>query len=239
MSFYSSAEFYLHDVPPKVTANDLAAFLQRLSELPGIDAEAEMLACDVNWGDAITLDSRPFELETQVSELVSNVKSIPADFTLDDSVLAEVITALRAHGDRSIERAEISGDLTDDAAEKLSVPESDENDRPFSPYHWSLTLGPVQIGGLDDDRPVATVGLVSVSIHGDGYFFPWTFREWFEKNSDDELLQPLTHLCRETWPAEGGTPPEEIVNLRRDWEDYWPYDDLESPYGWYWGPHES
>ncbi|MEM6505665.1 MAG: hypothetical protein AAF711_09375 [Planctomycetota bacterium] len=265
MGFFSSAVFYRPATPPAVTAKGLAIFLEQLRQTD-IAKDSKLSSVQINWSDRISEKVRPFDLEASetdtthkqpwwkrlfiphrestVTTSISTIKSLDPDFS-HDSDFNSLIERLR-NTDQTIGRLYLSGSLTDEQYEWFQEPHPSGEEINFSPDSWSLTFGEVNLSrlngwDLDNGETISEVqiGMMSFSLDGYGYFYPWTFKEWVEKFTLAPGLQEVCDLCRQTWRIESVPPSDELVMLRRECEELWPYDNIHAPLDWAWGPEES
>jgi len=265
MSYFSNAVFYRPDVAPIVKSTEVGLFLKKLQDLEFV-SQSELAAAEINWGERVSEDVRPFYIEEDISSTIhrkpwwkrifghqpsieltttfSNIKPLEPDFTCNTS-FDELIDQLMAR-DQAIGRLLINGSLTEDQCEHFQSPHPSGEEINFRPDSWSLEFGQIKLSringwevegmGLLSDIEVAEMAF---SIGGYGYFYPWTFREWVERFTDDPELKQICELCRKTWPVEETIPSQELLKARRECEDLWPYEDIEGQLDWAWGPQEG
>jgi len=237
MSFFTSLMYYRPRKPPIVTANDLAMVVSRLADT-GKFAPSGLFGAKVKFGDAIDADDRDtvwYEPQDTGVILVGEIEwdiNSPALASADD-----VIAALSGNHD-SVYRALISlGTPTPDVLEPITRVGSPENTRDFLPYDLSLEIGPVAAGLLSTDKSVQ-VGWMSLSFSGSGYFYPWSLAEVVRRASSARSIKALADIVRAMWPVPTAVPEPEIVEIRRQIPDVWPYE-VDRPWDWYWGAHET
>lgn len=148
--------------------------------------------------------------------------------------------------DQTIGRLYLEARLTEEQYEffEESHPRGEEIN--FRPDCWSLEFSEIKLSRLNGwDLPNGEVisdvqtGMMSFSLAGYGYFYPWTMKEWVEKFTQATGLEEVCDLCRKTWPVKPEPPVNELVMLRRECDGLRPYDDLHTPLDWAWGPGES
>ena len=243
MGFFSNAVFYRPDTPPIVTPNELSAFLEKLLNT-GFAKHSKLSTADINWGDQISEDIRPFDLEEDNEGGWSTIKSIDPDFSYDGDFRG-LISELKTRK-QTIGRLFISGNFNKEQYEWFQSPHPSGEEINFRPDSWSLEFGEVRLGTLsgwelDNGEEISDlqIGMMSFAISGYGYFYPWEFKDWVEKFTISPCLQEVCELCRSTWPVDSAPPSEELVMLRRECDGLWPYDDIHAPIGWAWGPSET
>jgi hypothetical protein len=265
MGFFSSAVFYRPDTPPIVTANELADFLNQLRQTD-FAKESELSSVDINWGDQIAENVRPFDVEEdedntsqrrpwwkrlflrrsdkKFTTTVSTIRSLDPDFSYEGE-FDGLIEKLK-NSNKSIGRLFLSADFSEEQYDWFQAPHPSGEEINFRPDSWSLEFGEVKLHSLSGwdlsngkTLPEVQAGMMSFSLSGYGYFYPWTFREWIEKFTQAPGLQTVCDLCRNTWPLESQPPSNKLVMLRRECEGLWPYDDIHIPTDWAWGPSET
>jgi hypothetical protein len=83
------------------------------------------------------------------------------------------------------------------------------------------------------------MGWIAISVSGPGYLYPWTFRDVLNRLEGTPEIHRIMEMCRSFWPAPSLPPEPDIVELRRQVAELWPYDDFARSWDWYWGLHES
>lgn len=160
------------------------------------------------------------------------------DFELEVESFDELISRFNG-GSRSIQRAHVMfWGLNEEVASRLEALKSEENPNTFRPFHCSLAVSPIRLSSLAWDTSY-TVGYVSLDIFGDGYFWPESFKSWIIRCSAEPAVQAACEACKRVWPRENESPDEQIISIRKNVENFWPYDDLYTPNDWAWGPEES
>ncbi len=265
MGFYSEAVYYRPGEAPVVTAKEVGAFLQKLLQTDFIKA-SRLSSADINWGAKITSDVRPFFDEQPVNTTtyrqpwwkrlfrnkprpafttsITTLKSIDPDFSCDGDFDELIVKLLSQDG--NIGRLNIVGGLTEEQYQWFQGPHPSGEQLNFRPDSWSLQFGEIglhSITGWDltDGETISevVVGMMAFSIHGYGYFYPWEFRDWIEKFCIGTPIQEVCSLLRLTWPVTPAAPSADMVKIRRECTGLWPYDKLDAPLGWAWGPSES
>ncbi|XAM01017.1 hypothetical protein OT109_06440 [Phycisphaeraceae bacterium D3-23] len=257
MSYYTSAHFYRPGPSPVVRTPDVVDFLRQLSKCELLEG-SRLEACEINFAKSISekvpdfweevtskpkyrqpwwkraLSTKP-AIFTQATQVITNTP----DFEYKGPSLFEAITALTQH-DQSVGRLHIGGTINEKTGGFFDVEHPSGEPLNFCPSGWSLSFEPTMISMLQwDEIDGIQAGWGSFAIHGPGYFFPWTFREWVDRFTIDPKIQAICELCRKTWPVKSVVPDAELVEARRDYEDWWPYDNPSAPLKWSWGPEEG
>lgn len=261
MGHFSSAVFYRPGTPPAVKASEVAKFLQQLRQTQFVNQPT--LSADINWGDEISENAKPFQIEEDNSntihpktwwqtlfrrqpsiEPLTTIKRIDPDFSYGSSF--DRLIGKIENTSKTISRLHISGDLTDEQYNWFQVPHPSGKEINFRPDGWSLEFGEIELGILSgwnlsngDEISELRVGMMSFSLEGYGYFYPWEFKKWVEKFTKAPGLQEVCDLCRNTWPVKSVPPSNELVMLRRECEEFWPDKDIHAPVDWAWGPRET
>lgn len=265
MGFFSSAVFYRPDTPPIVSAKDVGRFLQELRQLD-FAPQTKLHSAEINWGERISEDVQPFYIEEDISSTthrkpwwkrllsrqpsievtttISQTKDLEPNFTCDtdfDELISQLMTT-----EQTVGRLYISGSLSADQYKWFRAPHPSGEQINFRPDTWALEFGEIKLGvlngwDLENGECISQlqIGMMSFELAGEGYFFPWEFKEWVEKFTNAPGLQEVCELCRKTWPIESVPPSDELVMLRRECEDLWPYTDVNAPLDWAWGPRET
>jgi hypothetical protein len=238
MSFYTALMFYRPRKPPIVTANDLATVMLLLAETGKLNANDQCRA-KVKFGESIDADNEEttrYEYTStpgimRVSEIEWDFKS-PAAESMD-----RVIKAL-SRNLSPIYRANIFlGSPTSDVLEPVTRVRSPQNTIDFLPCDLSLEFGPIMAGQLSTEEPVQ-VGWISLSLSGSGYLYPWTLAEALDRASTSISIKTFTDVVRNMWPVQSEDPEPQIVALRRQIPDVWPYA-ADRPWDWFWGAQET
>ncbi len=237
MSFYSSLKFYRPRKPPVVIANELATVIARIADT-GKLCSSGMYGVKVKFGDSIDSDDREtnwYEPQETGIILVGEI-----DWDIELRALSdgkEVVNALSGN-QKPIYRAHISlGTPMPDVLEPITRVDSPENEIDFVPSDLSLEIGPIIAGNMATEEPVQ-VGWISLNFSGYGYFYPWSLAETMLRANSSEPIKALTDIVRTTWPVPSAAPEQEIVEIRRQIPDVWPYE-VDRPWDWYWGAHET
>jgi hypothetical protein len=241
MSFFSSLVYYRPTAPPSVTGDDLARFLDLLAQ-SGAIAQEWLLSLDLKFGRRIDKDAKPATWLEPIKghPYTARYRDIKWDVDVkhDPGNVAMLLQHLRGEP-RSIYRAYIGlGSLADEAAESLRLPPSAENELTFCPDSLSVEVGPVQLCRLACEEP-AEVGWVEVRFSGNGYLYPYTLRDLIARAESSPAVRRVTDACRSFWPVEPLPPDAATIGLRKQMGKLWPYDDLDRPWDWYWGIHET
>ena len=152
--------------------------------------------------------------------------------------ILEFISALRTENRRIFRAFASLGALVDSAIEPITRSNSPENEYDFCPHTLSIEVGPIELHSLGCDAQ-ALVGWIGVSLSGDGYLFPWTFREVIGQLESTPEIQRITEACRAFWPVPLKPVEERIASMRKQIGVLWPYDDYDKPWDWYWGLQET
>lgn len=238
MSFYTDLIFYRPRPAPVVTADDLARFTSRLWDTETLTVTGPWYL-SVKFGKAIDQDDRGtmwFEEDRSGIEIPHEIEW---DVELQNPPdVAGIIGALSGD-DRRIYRAHLMlGQPTDGLLHPITREGSPENNVGFFPDTLGVEIGPIEIYNLSSDQPVHC-GWIGVSVSGDGYLFPWTFRDVVGRLEASPEVQRICEVCRSEWPVAPERPKRRIRSLRRQLGDLWPYDDENRPWDWYWGVAES
>lgn len=235
-----------------VTASELASFLEQLRQTD-FAKDSKLSSADINWGKRISAKVRPFDIEEDnesnpwwkrvfhprsvlgATSSISTINNLDADFSYEgefDGLLEKL-----KNSNHSIGRLFLSAYFSEDKYDWFQAPHPSGEANNFRPDSWSLEFGEVELHSLNGwDLPNGKVisevqaGMMSFSLSGYVYFYPWTFREWIEKFTHAPGLQAVCDLCRNTWPVESQSPSKTLVMLRRECEGLWPYDDIQAPH---------
>jgi hypothetical protein len=253
MSFYTTLHFYRPTPPPVVTGPALARFLLALSGTGLFERKgAEYLI--VKFGRSIDQDAKGTTVETQVVPGMYSVRSIEYDLKHDRISLADAVQVLSNH-DRPVYRASVNlGILRQDVIAALQTERPDDRNTNLCLWDSTIELGPIELGSISSERSFA-VGWMSVGFGDNGDLVPWTARDLTGRAMSLPQLEPLTRICRETFPVDpdyrgpgfrsGGTlrrllqRPLSRFKRRRLMGDLWPFVELDRPWDWYWGVAES
>ena len=191
------------------------------------------------FGDAIDQDHKPsIIVEESHHPGIYTMAEIDWDVNLSDNPTIEEMIDCLASDQRLIYRASISlGIPIDDVLEPITRVDSPENEIDFTPNSLSIAVGPIECFSLGSDP--LSVGWISLDLCGDGYLFPWTLRDVFERISASSVIRRLTDVCRSFWPVPAELPSPELVELRRQFHEVWPYDQFDKSLDWYWGLQET
>ncbi|WP_165068796.1 hypothetical protein [Paludisphaera rhizosphaerae] len=249
MSFQTSLLLYRPQPPRDLTAAKLAGFVREFAAL-GL-SEPDFLSFKIKFGKSVAQDSRPTAWDEPVPGTrgcISTWREI--EYDAEDSGipdLARLADALDALPAKPIYRAWVSlGDPTRPVYEALWREPSEENDQQLGfNLGWSLTAGPIECCEIASDGPFQ-IGWLAVSLSGQGYPYPWTYRDLIARAEAVPGVPALLDLCRRAWPLDpprfpllhlrdSSRAPRHIVQLRKSMGDLWPYDDLGEPWDWCWG----
>ena len=233
MGLAATLIFYRPRKPPVVSCRDLADFLQRFVDLRVLEnGGTRGGSFYLKYGDAIDLDDAdPMPIVPTTVEGVYTTNDIDWDVREISHPLRETIDVLSA-SDQGIYRAYLRlGGATPEITSPLHREACAENDVVFAPDSWSIQIMPLDSGQDGEFQ----VGWLAIGLEGNGYPFPWTLRDIVEKAERIDGIQQVMQLCRSTWPVDPESPDATIEDGRRAMGMYWPYDDLDRAWDWYWG----
>lgn len=220
-----------------MTVSDLGVFAQALQAADLLES-AEACSVKFKLGNAVDQD----EAGTSCHEELGAGMFLMAEYGWDVSESATSLAPLleKLQGDdRTIYRAYFDLGLASDAlSDPITRVNSPDNTVDFLPGSLSFSVGPVEIFDLGSDN-IGVVGWMDVSISGNGYLFPWTFRDVVDRLEASPEWQRLRSVCRELWPVGEGVPPLEIIEARKQLGRLWPYDTYDRKFDWYWGIFET
>ncbi len=241
MAFWTSVNLYNPmGRPPRVTTQTLAQFLRSFAALDV--AEARGVGVEVMLGDRIDVDRRDMYIEVNESKggvIFTRLKQRDCDLDVRADDFVGAAAALEGlsrpgGGPASIYRAHVRlGELTPDLQRRLHEP-SDQNQFTARPDGWSFDVGPIRAAVMDADR-ARMLGWMALSIHGQGYPWPRTHREFLEAVTSQPEVQAVQTLVRETWPIPSRRPgPRRRARRRMLQEEGLWFDQLEAPLRWSW-----
>jgi hypothetical protein len=219
-----------------ITGASLAEFLLSFEHLQ-VSKTPGSVSANVKFGKAIDTDEKPTVWEEPVNEYVSVTQSLQWDLEIKRESLGALASAIGKHN-KTIYRAFIQlGAVVSPICRSLTRMPSPENKLGLTLDSWSLEIGPIMSGSLESEQPFF-VGWISLSLSGNGYLFPWTFAELFQRATVNPAIQQVTELCKATWPVEAKRPDRRIQKFRQQMGELWPYAETDLPWDWYWGVSE-
>ena len=246
MSFRTTLSFYRPDLPPKMTGADLAGFVSAFAALELSDGPTwTRLGFQVRFGRSVNQDDKPTDWDepvlegpegggiyiTQLIDYDAEARDLPS---LVD--LAGVLAALES---KTIYRADlILGAIARPVLDGLEREPSAEHELGLYLDSWSLRIGPIFTYDLASEGPFH-VGWIAVEASGNGYLYPWTFRDLIDRAEALKPIQALMGLCRKTWPVAPVPPRRRAVKARKAMGELWPYPLADQPMDWFWGLVES
>jgi len=238
MSFFTSLTYYRPCTPPIVTGNDLANLITQLYET-GTLTDSGFQILQVKFGNSVDQDEQDSSSAEEIMPGLAVMDDIEWDLDVPKpSGIRGIIDALKGDN-RPVYRAYASlGGAIDAVLKPITRTKSPENQINFCPDSVSLEIGPIEIFNLRSDAP-AFVGWIGLSLSGNGYLFPWKFRDVFERLESTPEVQRIAEACRSFWPVAPDRPEPCIVELRRQLDDLWPYDSFDKEWDWYWGIQET
>ncbi len=247
MSTQSEARFYRMGPPPVVTGDQLLDWVKRIKDTGIVDPSSE-ITFEVDYGkridrrhktdDDLQIVSPPWwkrllsfnKPHATISRFINHDHDVDIDAKSFDDLFDQF-----KGGSQSIQRANIMFWTMDEEVETLlSAPESEENPNTFTPFHLSLTVGPTILSDFDWDV-YYTVGYVAMDIFGDGYFWPETFKQWVDRCTGLPKIQAACDICKQLWPTDDIEVDDQMLTLRKELENFWPYDGHTGPNDWAWG----
>jgi hypothetical protein len=237
MSFFTTLKYYRPRKPPLVAGDDLAVVVARLAATGKLTGSGTY-GVKIKFGEAIDADDKGTIWYESVLPNLMRVGEIEWD--LNPGTLRsidEVIGALKGNTSPVYRAHVFMGTPTADVLEPITREDSPENNIHFLPSDFSLELGPVSAGLLSTEDTVQ-VGWMSLNLGGSGYLYPWSLSEVLERASSSAAIKALTDVVQAMWPVPSVAPEKEIVEIRRQLPDIWPYE-AERAWDWYWGVHES
>jgi hypothetical protein len=237
MSFYTSLILYRPTKPPLVTGPTLARFLGGFAECKLLKEEANSCDASIKFGSAIDQDDKPTCWEEPVNQYVWESRQIDWDARHQAKSIRELIPLVEQHR-QGIYRAHLSLGCAHKGITKVLTREpSEENEDGLCLWDWSITLEPVAVHALGSET-VFRVGWIRVSIGGNGYLYPWKFKDLFRRAGSQPDLLRLEELCRLTWPVPSAPPDRKRTKGRKLMGELWPYP-MDEPVDWCWGVAES
>ncbi|MHB0936045.1 MAG: hypothetical protein ACYDCO_04140 [Armatimonadota bacterium] len=255
MSPFTSAICYrAGDKPPIVTTQDLAVFTERILALDIL--QPDFMIVHLKFGQAIDQDKEGI---AEISETIASL--LYYDWDVDEGFFPreEALAFLRNPPEFRIVKRERRHLL--DFGPKNVV----ENFGPhiyrahlmfrtmkeevYTPichklYGDSLILseldyhiGPVQLFDTVKNEIYYT-GWMNFAVNGDGYLYPYTYREILENLRTHPVLQQIRDICREMWPSTTVPPNPEVVHDRSTMGKMWAEPE-DAPYDWYWAINGS
>jgi hypothetical protein len=186
-----------------VTGRGLAAFLERFFEM-GLAVEERGMVVKVRFGEAVDQDDRGMQ-EVEWEGVLGVPREIEWDIDTRCETHAEMVALLREGGreGRLIYRAFLMlGAMSDSLPKHLDRMAAEGEDRHLYLDSWSLTIGPVEGGTMDEEAE--RVGWMAVSMSGNGYLYPWG-REALTRHLEGHAgVAKMMALCRETWGGGAG-----------------------------------
>lgn len=252
MGFYSSAIYYRPGYVREVRSEQLKATIEALCRCELVNANSK-LRLTVDFGSRANEPHPTDDLEAIVSPprwkrwLYDRIGKAYATVSVDRdyqhdikefSLTLQESMKLLSDSDRRIARADVSGEIDEVYHATLSVPESEDSERPMRAWEWGFSIGPCQLCALAWDQ-IIEIGNVWFSIGGPGYFFPMKFPEWVRHNAAHPAIVEVCRVCRDLWPIKADKPPAELIQCRREIEGFWAGEDPAAAVGWDWGPQET
>jgi hypothetical protein len=238
MSFYTGLVYYRPCAPPPVTADDLSRFIARIRDT-GTLADSGFGSLNVKFGQSIDQDDERTYWEEPTVPGIFELHEIEWDLCRRDRPTVEQIIASLASDQRRVYRAHVGlGMPIDDVRLPITRKNSPENKINFFPDKLSIAIGPIECFRLGSDC-LHHVGWIGVSLSGGGYLYPWTFRELVKRAEASPAIQRIMEACRAHWPVPAEPPEPRFVAARKEFSDFWPYDDVDRPWDWYWGLQEG
>lgn len=235
MSFFTTFDFYRPTPPPRIDGLDLARFLKAFAGL-GVSTDLS-LPSKVRFGHSIDQDEKPSHW-VENHGLIGRMCGIEWD-VIEKPESLEALAALLATHRKPVYRADLYlGGVAPHLFPFIHRQPSAENDRALTPFDWWLTLGPIETSDLGADDSFL-VGWMSVGLGGDGYLYPWTFRDWIASAERSPEIRAVQQLCRTLWPVDPSPPRRKVVRGRKRMGKLWPYDRLDPPQDWFWGIDET
>ncbi len=198
-----------------------------------------MASISLKGGAAVDSDNLP-TIITEPTALpgMSRIRSIPWDVERRNQTHADLVKILEGFK-QTIYRAHLSlGPDSSKLGEYVEAMAFDVPDRNLFLDSWSLELGPITSHSLTSDWEVQC-GWISLSWHGNGYLYPWTFPQLVAYLEKNEEIQSLMALCRRTWPVPSEPVDYAVMEVRKNMEDLWPYERCDLPWGWIWTLRET
>jgi hypothetical protein len=235
---YTSLQYYRPRTPPAVTADNLSRFIAALRDTRAL-TDSGLFCLQVKFGQSIDQDEKDANWLENIADGIATTNEVQWDINVPNpSGLQEMIDRL-AGDQRRVYRAYIDlGTPTDEVLKPITRTNSPENEVDFCPDSISIELGPVHLHTLASDQP-ALVGWISIHVSGYGYLYPWTLRDTVARLESTPATRHIMDACRSFWPVSSPPPDAEILKLRRQVPELWPYEDYAKPWDWYWGVNES
>ena len=240
MSFDTTLWFYQPVSPPTLTGADLAGFVSAFASL-GLSGDEEPFRYGIKFGRSIDQDEEPTTLwePAMPDGLISTLIWPEYDAEASDVASLDLLAESLAELSGTIYRADLGlGRIKADLFKQIRRERSEENDQDLSLEDWSLTAGPILSHSLGSEHTFM-VGWIAVGLYGNGYLFPWSFRDLIDRAESIAPIRDLMDLCRRTWPVPRVAPDPETIEARRTMGELWPYPRLDGPWDWAWGIGES
>lgn len=232
MGFCSSLLLYRPTPPPVITGRALATFMQRFLDIELTDTTRSRSTLNLKFGNAIDQDAEPsWWIAPTASEYIGTIVDIDWDIEQHALPIMESLEII-SQFDTPIYRGYIGlGAAVDEKVNSLRRQRSPENNEDFMPDSWAIEIGPVE-SGRDGEF---VVGWIALGLSGNGYLFPWTLRELVNRAEGVQEIEQLMRLCRDVWPVEPEAVGLDVQSKREQMGPYWPYDELDRHWDWYWG----
>jgi len=239
MAFFTSLFCYRPTAPPLVTGLDLAAFVRAFHDLHLTKAPYSPLTCQLKFGRSIDQDENASSwLKWLLPPVISTTEEIAWDVSDPALSLPQLAERLTNHT-QPIYRCYLDlGPAAGEIIGNLARVHSPENEIDLCLDEWSLEFGPIDTCQLGGDVAFR-VGWIKVGIAGNGYLYPWSFRDLVERAERVAGMCELLNLCKRLWPVESKPPTRKQVKGRKRMGELWPYPRLDLPLDWYWGLQET
>jgi hypothetical protein len=251
MSFYTSLRFYRPTPPPVVSGREFLRFLHDLCSAGVFEARGATVL-QIKFGRTIDQDEKSTMVEVPLEDEpgVSLIRDIDWDVDEPKITLEDAAEMLKGE-DRAVYRAfAFIGTVNPAITAALQTRRPDDGEENLALWDGSVSIGPVRVCSLGGDREFQ-VGWMDVGIGGNGYLWPWTARDLTDRAARLPDLEPLTQVCRSSFPID---PNDRSPTFKaKRWSDVlrsrrrgrrqmgalWPHDDLDVPADWHWGVAET
>jgi hypothetical protein len=238
MSFFTSLVYYRPCPPPVVTGKELMRFVDEVHR-SGVLAEEGLSTLQVKFGRSIDQDQHGTLWQEEIAPRMFVTHQIEWDISLKAPADMRAALDALAKDSRRIYRAYLAfKKVRNEVLSPVTRTNSPENSRDYCPSGLSFEVGPVKIYDLRSDAPTLA-GWMHASLSGYGYLYPWTFREVLQRLESTPEIQRIASVCRSCWPVPPEVPKPQIVAVRKQLGEVWPYENFDKPWDWYWGIQES
>lgn len=232
MSFWSELKYVRTGPPPEIHTVDIADFLNQLAEIEFLDNDCSP-SLSVKYGSLPELAAELQEKQSTYDDLWE----IEWDDESKFSTIKQLTKELKKKK-KAIRQCHIGlGLVTDSIFEATKRDPCEENEVALCLDNVSFSVGPSLCRNLESDP--FNAGWIDIKMSGNGYYFPWPYREAISRADAHPEVVKMKALCRSTWPVQPNPISKKQIALRREMGELWVHESLDLPDDWYWFASES